>query len=166
MADPRIDFYLNSKSNILQYETLQLSHPNFSQVYYLVRNNRLGVSLGVNGSLQMFQFCPFRLERQTVEATFSQRIRVTLGDLGEIVSNEISNVMSAEGFLTRPKVTVRCYRNDAPMTPIYGPYEMEATNITLTREGSAFDIMPPDVANKRTGLVYELKTYPGLRGFV
>jgi hypothetical protein len=166
MADPRLDFYLNSKSNIMEYETLQIEHSSFSQVYYLVRNNRLGVVLGINGLNQYFQFCPFRLERQSVEASMTQRIKVTLGDLGEIVSSEISNVMSAEGFLVRPKVTVRCYRSDAPMTPIYGPYQLEAINITMTREGSSFDIVPPDVANRRTGLVYNLKEYPGLRGFV
>jgi len=166
MADPQIDFYLNSKSQVLQYDTLELSHPQFTQTYRIVRNNRVGAMLGVAGVLQQFVYCPFRMERSTVEASLSQSIKITLADLGSIVQTELISVMRNEGYLIRPTVIVRCYRSDVPMEPIYGPVSLIASDITMTREGSAFTIQPPEVSNKRTGMIYTLEDYPGLRGFL
>jgi hypothetical protein len=163
----QIDFYLNSKTNVIQYETLEITHPNFSQTYRIVRNNRLGADLSIDGvNLVHFDYIPFKLERTTTDATMTQSMKVTLGDLGVIIHNEISNLIANNGYLTRPSVTVRAYRSDQPMAPIFGPYSLIALDITVTRDGAAFEIQPERLANKRTGMVYDLNTYPGLRGYL
>lgn len=161
MAD--INFYLNSKSSVLLYETLEISHSAFSRTYYIVRNNRLGATLGG----QFYEYYPFKFEKATTAANLEQNLRVTLGDLGEILSSELANVAAdPHGWQEKPIAIVRTFRSDNPMEEAWSSGQLLIKNCTLTREGSAFDIAPPDVVNRRTGMIYNFADYPGLRGFL
>jgi hypothetical protein len=39
MSDKYYEYFLNSKSNVVYYDLIEISHPNFSQTYRKVRNN-------------------------------------------------------------------------------------------------------------------------------
>lgn len=161
------EFFLNRTSNIIQYETLEISHPNFSQVYYIVRNNTKGLTAkNEDNDTLVFDYYPLRIESGGVKNDLDQRLTVNLGDLGEILPNELDAVKEADGFSTKPDVIYRTYRSDDLENVLFGPVTLEITNIPFKREGCSFEAHAPYVNVNKTGELYTIDRFPMLRGFV
>lgn len=161
------EFFLNSKSSVVQLELLEISHPNFSQVFQLVRNAVNGVTVTLEtGVSRTFTYYPLRIESNGSRDDLDQSFTFTLGDLGELLPKELDRVATANGFSTKPQVVYRTYRSDDLTTPLFGPILLEVESFAFNREGCSFTAKAPSLNINKTGELYTLERFPMLRGFL
>jgi hypothetical protein len=159
------EFFLNSKSKVVQLELLEIYHPNFSKRYYIVRNAVLGVTVKhEDGTTHAYQYYPCKLEQNSTEDDLDAGYKITWGELGEIVPTEMDRVRAANGFLTKPTIIYRSYRSDNLNTVMFGPILLEAVAFTFTLEGSAFEANAPQMNQNSVGEIYDLVRFDALRG--
>ena len=161
------EFFLKSKSSVVQLETLEISHPDFTKIYRVVRNAVQGLTAVLeNGSSVAFDYYPLAIENAGVRDDLDQAITVNLGDLGEVLPKELDEVSSNEGFGIKPTVVYRTYRSDDLTRPLFGPVTLEVTSFAFNREGSTFEAKAPSLNVNKTGELYKLDRFPMLRGFL
>lgn len=161
------EFFLKSKSSVVQLETLEISHPNFTKTYRIVRNAVEGVTVALeNGSSATFEYYPLQIENAGVRDDLDQSIKINLGDLGEVLPKELDEVSSNDGFGIKPIVIYRTYRSDDLTRPLFGPVMLEVSTFAFNREGSTFEAKAPSLNINKTGEIYSLDRFPMLRGFL
>lgn len=161
------EFFLNSKTSVVQLETLEILHPNFTKIYRIVRNAVEGVTLALeNGQSVTFDYYPLQIENAGVRDDLDQAIKINLGDLGEVLPKELDEVSSNNGFGTKPTVVYRTYRSDDLSRPLFGPVTLEVSSFAFNREGSTFEAKAPSLNVNKTGELYKLDRFPMLRGFL
>ena len=161
------EFFLKSKSTVVQLETLEISHPNFTKTYRIVRNAVEGVTLTLeNGQVVSFDYYPLQIENAGVRDDLDQSIKINLGDLGEVLPKELDEISSNNGFGTKPTVIYRTFRSDDLSRPLFGPVTLEVSTFAFNREGSTFEAKAPSLNINKTGEAYKLDRFPMLRGFL
>ena len=161
------EFFLNSKSSVVQLELLEISHPDFTKVYRVVRNAVQGVTVTLEtGASAAFDYYPLRIENNGSRDDLDQSFTITLGDLGEVLPVELDSVADADGFSVKPVVTYRTYRSDDLSRPLFGPVLLEVESFAFNREGSTFTAKAPSLNINKTGEIYTLERFPMLRGFL
>lgn len=161
-------YFLNSRTSIVQLETVEISHSAFSKTYRIVRNATKGITAIIEGGgTAVFDYYPMKLSPQHARDDLDHGITVTFGDLGEILPLELDRVMNAPGGMEeKPVVIYRVYRSDDLTFPLYGPLKLEVEAFSFDRYGSTFEAKAPAVNYTRTGEIYSLTRFPGLRGFL
>lgn len=161
------EFFLNSRSSVVQLELMEISHPNFTKVYRVVRNAVKGITVTLETSASAtFDYYPMRIENNGSKDDLDQSLTITLGDLGEVLPKELDSVASADGFSVKPVVTYRTYRSDDLTSPLFGPVILEVESFAFNREGSTFTAKAPSLNINKTGELYKLERFPMLRGFL
>jgi hypothetical protein len=161
------DFFLNSAANVKQLDLLEISHPNFTQTYRIVRNAANGVTVTLeDSSVHFFQYYPLQIKGIAANQTLDQVLQVQLGDLGTVLPRELDAVAAAGTFGTKPIVKYRTYRSDDLNAPMYGPIILEIINMPFNSEGASFEASAPSVNMNKTGEIYTLDRFPMLRGFL
>lgn len=161
------EYFLNSNSSVIEFDCFELSHSAFSEVYYLVRNASLGVSVThEDDSDKDYQYCPMRLSLSNARDDLDFILKIELGDQGEIASRELENVRAADKIKEFPKVIYRTYRSDNLDAPMYGPVELQIEKFNLTPEACAFEAKAPSANISKTGELYTLPRFPMLRGLL
>lgn len=162
------NYFLSSRSSVVQLETLEISHPNFSQVYRIVRNATAGLVATIEtGGTAEFEYYPVKIVPHHARDDLDHSISATFGDLGEILPKEMDLVMKAPGGMkTKPTVKYRVFRSDDLSAPIYGPLRLEVEAFSFNKEGATFEAKAPSINLTRTGEVYSFTRFPGLRGFL
>jgi len=161
------EFFLNSKSSVVQLELLEISHPNFTKVYRIVRNAVQGVTVTLETlTSAAFDYYPLKVENAGARDDLDQAITVTLGDLGEVLPKELDEIASNNGFGIKPNVVYRTYRSDDLSRPLFGPVVLEVESFAFNREGSTFEAKAPSLNVNKTGELYKLDRFPMLRGFL
>lgn len=160
-------FFLNSQASIKQLDLLEISHPNFTQTYRIVRNSANGVTVTLeDASVRFFQYYPLQIKGIAANQTLDQVLQVQLGDLGTLLPKELDAIAAAGTFGTKPIVKYRTYRSDDLTAPMYGPVVLEITNIPFNADGASFEASAPSVNMNKTGEIYTLDRFPMLRGFL
>lgn len=161
------EFFLNSRSSVVQLELLEIQHPNFTKVYRVVRNAVKGVTVTLETSASaFFEYYPLRIENNGSRDDLDQSFTITLGDLGEVLPVELDSVASAQGFGVKPVVIYRTYRSDDLTRPLFGPVLLEVESFAFNRDGSTFTAKAPALNINKTGELYKLERFPMLRGFL
>lgn len=161
------DFFLGASSEIVQLETFEISHPNFSQTYYLVRNAINGlVATDENSVQRTFVYYPLQITPSGARDNLDASLRISLGDLGSVLPTELDAVAAANGFATKPTLKYRVYRSDILTAPMFGPINLEITDISFSRVGVTFEAKAPSLNNNKTGQLYTIERFPMLRGFL
>jgi hypothetical protein len=162
------NFFLNSPSSVVQLETLQISHPSFSQTYWIVRNAMEGMKayLEDTTTLQTFTYYPLGISRAGASDDLDQVLTITLGDLGQMIPQEIDRCVAAGTMGTRPVLVYRGYRSDNVNKPIDGPYTYEITTLGLAKTGATIKAGAPRLNLNLTGETYRMDRFPMLRGFL
>lgn len=162
-----VQYFLNSQSSVIQYETLQINHPNFSKPYRLVRNATAGLWLtNENAQVFFYTYMPMRITGNGVRENMDYGIKVELGDLGEVIPLELDNISIGNGFMTKPAVIYRTWRSDDTSAPLYGPINLELTSFSFDKTGCVFEAIAPAININGTGDVYKFDQFPMMRGFV
>lgn len=158
-------YFLNSASNVVQLELLEISHPDFTATYRIVRNAARGVTVTLeDASTETFDYYPLRIAPLGSRDDLDQALRIDLGDVGEVLPVELDAVMAADGRATKPTIKYRVYRSDDLTQPLFGPLLLEVTSISFSPEGASFEAKAPSLNVSRTGELYRLERFPMLRG--
>ena len=162
------DFYLGARSSVTLWETLEVSHPSFSQVYRVVANNTSGISAApASGEARVdFEYYPLQFRPSQTQDDLDYAIQVVFADLGQVIPQELDRVSTAGTFGTKPRAIYRAYRSDNLDAPIIGPLNLEVLGMTYTQQGATFTAQAPTVNILKTGEVYTLERFPMLRGFL
>lgn len=160
------EYFLASKSSVVMLETVELSHPNWSQVYRIVRNAVDGITATTEAGAQAFTYYPLRIDYGGDRDDLDQVFTISLGDLGEILPAELDAVQAAGGFATPPTMIYRAWRSDDLATMIYGPVSLRVESFTFDRAGATFICRAQGLNSNRTGELYTLDRFPMLRGFL
>lgn len=170
------EYIFTSPPSVVNLQCLEISHPNFSTTYRFVRNAPGGIKATYE-DLGPFAFIYLPMMIKTLGATSSldQQMEITLGDVGTIISNEISLIADSNGFQTKPQLVYREYRSDnyaitdgeaVYFSPIFGPFTLEINALAFNKDGTVFTAKPPAFNRTRTGEVYDVGRFPMLKGFV
>ena len=160
-------FFLNSSSSIVHLELLEISHPNFSQVYRIVRNAMNGVTVThEDTTVHDYTYYPLKLTPVAASDDLDQVMQVQFGDLGQILPMELDNVAAANAFNIKPTMKYRVYRSDDLSVPLYGPLQFEITILPFKSDGVTFEARAPRLNQLGTGELYSLDRFPMLAGFI
>jgi len=161
------EFFLNSRSSVVQLELVEITHPNFTKVYRVVRNAVQGVTVKLEtGANATFDYYPLRIENNGDRDDLDQSFTFTLGDLGDVLPKELDAVALGNGFGEKPRVVYRTYRSDDLTQPLFGPINLEVESFAFNRDGSSFTAKAPSLNLNKTGETYTLERFPMLRGFL
>lgn len=161
------DYYLNSRSNIVQYETLEIYHIDFTKTYFVVRNNTKGLTATLEtSSSQFFDYCPMRITQNTVGNDLDFVLTIEFGDVGELLPFELDEVFDANGLFTKPTLKYRTFRSDDLSSPMFGPIELEVTEFSFDRYGAKFEATATKTNSQKTGELYTIDRFPMLRAFL
>lgn len=159
------EFFLGSKSSVIHIETLEISHPDFSQTHWIVRNVIGGITLTLEtAASQAFTYYPCRLSRLSAAANLDQGLSVTFGDIGTVLNAELEAIEVANSFSTKPTVKYRSWRSDHLTEPMIGPIALTISKISMNFEGATFNAHAPRLNVSATGELYRLERFPMLRG--
>lgn len=160
-------FFLGSAPSVRQFDCLEITHPNFTTTYRIVRNATRGVSVTHEGPAGPFAYTYYPCTIKPVGNTsdMGQSLAVTLGDLGTIIQKEIAVLTAANKMNIRPVVKFRTYRSDDLTQPMFGPLVLEISTITCAEEGNTFEAHAPRINSTRTGNLYTRDQFPMLAGF-
>lgn len=170
MPSPYSEFFLNSDSNIVQLELIEISHPLFSQVYYIVRNAVAGVTVTLETAVaQAFDYYPVKVTPSGSYNDLDQTLQVSFGDLGQVLPKELDRlnlaVSTIPGYFTKPTLTYRTYRSDDLSGPLSGPIKFLIDNIAFNKEGATLTCSASRLNLTATGEPYSMDRFPMLRGF-
>jgi hypothetical protein len=161
------EFFLNCLSSVVQLDCLEISHSAFSATRYLVRNATAGVTVThEDASSHPYIYVPMELALTGPRDDLDHILQVRLGDLGEIIGEELDNIAAADGFSELPTVVYRTYRSDDLTAPLYGPINLELKKFSMDRVGCSFEAKAPSLNISRTGEGYTLPRFPMLRGLM
>jgi hypothetical protein len=137
-------------------------------VYRRVRNHRDGIDVVLEGGGAPVHFAwyPMLIEELSDRADLDTGLRISFGDLGEVLPKELDAVTKADLMSIKPIIIYRMYRSDDLTAPLIGPITLEATTFSFTREGASFEAAAPYLNRARTGETYNLTRFPMLRAFL
>jgi hypothetical protein len=160
------EFYLSSAPHIVRLQLLELSHADFSQSYYLVRNNTRGVTVThEDASSHAYTYCPMSIKLLGSGNDLDQVLDITLGDVGDIVATEMANVLEQGSMATKPSLVYREYRSDDLTAPLYTSSTLQIEAVVLSKEGAAFRAKARSFNATRTGETYRIEKFPTLAAF-
>lgn len=164
-------FFLNSNSNIVQLELIEISHPQFSQVYRIVRNAIAGVTVTLeDATVKVFTYYPLKISPSGAYNDMDQTLDVTFGDLGQILPLELDRLIPLVGGLpgtyVKPALVYRTYRSDDLSAPLAGPFAFDVNQISFIKEGATLHCSAKRLNLTATGELYSMDRFPMLRGFL
>lgn len=162
-----LSFFLQSQSNVVRLECIEIIHSAFSKTFRIVRNAVNGVRVRhENGVWYNYEYYPLRLKMKAMSSDLDFGMNVDLGDLGDMVPRELQRIVAAGKIRTKPQVIYRSYRSDVLNKVLEGPYKMDAKTISYNREGCSFEASPSSINSSSTGEIYDLERFYPLRGFI
>lgn len=107
-------FFLNSSSAVVQFETIEISHPKFSKIYRIVRNAINGITATLEDlSSVTFDYYPLKITPTGSDNDLDQTLQVQFGDLGDILPKELDLVFGPFG----PSVANPSFDEDTAIPP-------------------------------------------------
>lgn len=161
------EFFLASLRSVVKLETLEISHPNFSKTYFIVRNARQGITAKLEtGASQFFEYRPIRLTNLGARDDLDTGIRVTWNELGQILPKELDRIEAGDGYKITPKVKFRVYSSADLEHVLQGPYAFELKTVSQNQANASFDAKAPRLNYSATGELYKIDRFVMLRGFL
>lgn len=164
------EFFLNCPARVIELDLFEISHPNFSKIYRLVRNKVGGVQASVvpleggAAAAQTFDYYPLRVTSKGVRNDLDYGLQIDLGDLGDIVSAEVDNIAVADGWDVKPTLRYWTFRSDDLTSPLFGPITLTIPALPMTNMGTSFEAVAPSLNSNRTGEMYLISRFPMLKG--
>jgi hypothetical protein len=174
------DFYLNSLPQDVMVDTVQITYliaPGISKQFNLVRNAPAGFTgystTSTSSTAITYIFVPFALTRTNTAADLQQSISLTFGYMGDYLNSIFQQIADLKLQGTMPTLVYRSYAmtpteigTTDPATPLYISGTLYINNITMTKEGLAFEAQPYSVNTTGTGYLYLTNIFTGLQAFL
>ena len=159
-------FFLNGPSNVIAYDTFEISHSQFTQTYRVVRNATSGLTATLeDGSEVTFDWYPVQITRPDKNDTLDQVLTIEFGDLGEVLPAEIDAVYNADAMDEKPTIKYRAFRSDDLSAPMLGPLEFDVEGIAYTKDGAGLRAASKRLQRFGTGVAYTFDLFDTLKGF-
>lgn len=176
-------YYYTASQVVAEIDLIEIQHPRFNPtVFRLVRNYsdqqlsttdlqglpKRGVIVMHEGAAGPFEYeyMPLKIERMGSGNDLDQAMRITLGDLGDILPLQLSLVDAANSRNIKPILRYRAYRSDdltQPMTTT--PAVMQIDKIAFNKTGCSFEAVAPYLNATRTGIIYDTKRFKTMKAF-
>ncbi len=175
------EYFFKSQTAVTRFQLLEISHPNFTQTFRVLRNKGLGDIhvLHEDSAAVVYSHFPMKIDEMGADNSLDQEIQVTLGDLGQVLPFELEQVTIANAMNTKPVLVYREYLSDSfvevtiggipviqYVNPVRGPFTLEINSIAFNKQGAVFSAKPPAFNKVRTGEYYTVERLPMLRGFL
>lgn len=163
-----VKFFLNSGSEVVQLEMFTIEHESFSRTFYLCMNC-LPTGITVkheDGKRYNYEYLPLNIETDETSDDLDQSLSISIGDLGEVLPNELDNVYASNTQNIKPRLVYRSYRSDDLEAPMVGPMVFEMSDLSFNSEGVTFKASAPSLNLTKTGEMYDLERFPMLRAFI
>lgn len=161
-------FFLNRKVDIYQLECIELSHPSFSNTYRVVRNDDRGVYVQHSvGSGQIFyEYLPVSIQRSGMLGDLDQTLTVSISGLGDVLPDEFERVIEGQYSDVKPTVNYRLYSSDNLNTPIHYLLGLQLSGVSMNHKAVTFKAESPRLNTSKTGDIFSLDRFSGLKGAV
>lgn len=166
------DFHLDSTASVVLLETLEISHSLWPNPIRLVTNHPDGVSVTLeNGQPATFEFIPVMIQRGNTSDDLDQSLKITVGDLGEVVPPLINLIEDASSD-EKPQVIYRSFAFDAASMVLTKPSPIElirglyVAQMNQDHQATTFEAATSGKNSVKTGRTYNFKDYPDLRGLI
>jgi hypothetical protein len=144
-----------------------ISHPSFSKIYYIVRNAINGITATLeDATTHTFDYYPLAIKQVGSADDLDQKMEIQLGDLGEVIPQEIDRCYNAGTLGIKPQLVYRVFRSDDLTAPMQGPYYFDIPAIGAKKAASGFTAEAPRLNSNRTGESYAMDRFPMLQGFL
>jgi len=144
-------------------DTIELSHSNFSQIFYLTREP-LGISASLVEGEDPVDFVGTNIEQQlnSVQNDLDQNFSFTLPDINNQLDDELGAIPldSVEPILC----VYRSYDSSDLTAPGYGPINLQVLNVTQKKGVFTFIAGVKQLNWSKTGIIYDYDRIPMLRG--
>lgn len=167
-TDKYVDFYFGADQSVAEINTLEISQVSFSQVWRLQNHYRHGLWARLETGERVFwQYVPVAIKALEERGNLDYGIAVTLGDLGEILPDEIERARAAGTMRSDPPTVIqRTYRSDDLEAPMFGPIVLEAREVGRIDIGAQFNATAPELNVSKTGEAYESDRFVMLLGLL
>lgn len=162
------EFFLNSRKDVAQLELLEITHPNFTKPYRIVRNCRDGVTVDLSPTELgiFFEFWPAKFTGKAARTDLDYSITIDLGDVGEVIPTEVDAVAQQSGFSNKIELRYWVFRSDDLTAPIFGPIRLEGSSLSFDGAFSTIEAKAPSLNTNKTGERYTVERFPMLKGFL
>lgn len=154
--------YASAPSGRRYVETIELSHPLFSQTWYLTNDLQAWTFQIEGGYLRTFIVCPFRVVKPALDGKGQQDMPLVIDNVGRETMEEIER---AAADPTSPiAVTFRAYLDIANSEPQTDPplrltlQDIEVTLSTITSTATRVDVLNKPFPT----VLYRADRFPGL----
>ena len=152
-----------------EYRTVELWHPQFATVYRFV-SDTYPVELTLepdaprnNGQLVTFAAATLTVREPAERQDSSQSLSVEFGNVDGTIHNIIDQI-SGGGFFTPMQVVYRKYYSADLSRPAVPPLYLFAASVGFDGPTAvSFNAEDSDLSQKRSGTIYTVEQYPGLR---
>lgn len=177
------DYYFNSAPSVAELDMLEIEHFRFSPTVFRLTANgniqdisgtdalgnpRRGCVVTHEGPAGPFEYeyVPMQIERLGSGTDMDQSIKVTLGDVGLLLAQQLELIDFYNANAIKPIVRYRAYRSDSLTAPLtVTPAVLEMKRVTFNSQGAAFEAVSPYLNVGRTGIIYTIKDFPTLKAF-
>lgn len=165
MSEELYQFMVSEAPAAVLLETLEVSHSSWSASYYLVRNDVKGRTLVTESGSRNFIFVPFSVTQSGDEGDLQKTLTVDIGDLGEIIPEELVRMETDDSLAISPSLI---YRGFSSLTgeQVYGPLKLEVTGAVFIKTGVRFRAEAKSANSSRTGEPFTVERHPTIRSFL
>lgn len=161
-------FFLNRKVDVYQLECIELSHPSFLNTYRVVRNDDRGVYVQhkVGAGQVYYEFLPVSIQRSGMLGDLDQTLTVSISGLGDVLPDEFERVIEGQYSNVKPTVNYRLYSSDNLNTPIFYLLDLQLASVAMNHKAVTFKAESPRLNTNKTGDIFSLDRFSGLKGAV
>lgn len=161
-------FFLNRKVDIYQLECIELSHPSFLNIYRVVRNDDRGVYVQhkEGGGQVFYEYLPMSIQRSGMLGDLDQTLTVSVSGLGDILPDELERVLEGQFADVKPTVNYRLYSSDNLNSPIHYLLGLQLAGVSMNNKAVTFKAESPRLNISKTGDIFSLDRFSGLKGAV
>lgn len=162
-------FVANAPEAQREYRTIEVWHAQFKKMYRFVSNYN-DVTFGLEseaprnpGSNKVFSGVTLQITEPAEREDSEQALSVEFGNVDSVI-HEILDQISGTGYFTEVEIVYRKYYSGDLSQPAVPPLYLFASNISFNGPTSvAFTAEDADLSQKRSGTIYTVEAYPGLR---
>ncbi len=177
------DYYFNSPPATVELDMLEIQHFRFNPTIFRLTSNGdiqditgtdafgnplRGCVVTHEGGAGPFEYTyvPMKIDRLGSGTDMDQAIKVTLGDVGEILAQQLKLIDSFNANSVKPIVRYRAYRSDVLTTPLtVTPVILEMKRVSFNKQGAAFEAVSPYLNVGKTGIIYDTIKFKTMKAF-
>ena len=164
---PDYNYWLSGNPDDVRLQCVEVSHPAWSKVYRIVQNHADGVTVQHENSVSYdYDYVPLTIQRGNNADDLDQDITIGVGDLGETFPLELDAARASAFADVRPTLNYREYNLSDLTNPQLTILGLEVTDYEPKREGAVFVCRAKQMNLTKTGITYNIKDFPTMRGFV